>query len=157
MKKLLVVSSFLALGVGALMVLGGVWAVKFTYQNVSREHIVTPDDAAIPNTLVSGPFTLKAQADIIRTHALRMTDGETYAEMPRQIAKVDEEGDSVLDDDGKPVMIPNEARNIWITVTTLTTALHLGIVTYLFSGFIILFGLVSMWTGIVFRTLSKKY
>jgi hypothetical protein len=77
--------------------------------------------------------------------------------MPRQIAKVDEEGDSVLDDDGKPVMIPNEARNIWITVTTLTTALHLGIITYLFSGFIILFGLVSMWTGIVFRTLSKKY
>jgi hypothetical protein len=77
--------------------------------------------------------------------------------MPRQIPKVDDSGDPVLDKDGKPVMVPNDARNMWVTATTLITALHLAIITYLFSGLIILFGVISVWTGIVFGALSKKY
>ena len=155
MKKLLTISSMLAIIVGAAMVVGGLWALTFTYQNVAQENITTPDDAGIPSTLVRGPFTLKAQADIIREHTLKRTDGKTYAEMPRQIPQVDEAGEPVLDADGEPVMVPNEARTIWITATTLITALHLGIITYLFSALIILFGLVSIWTGLVFRQLAK--
>ncbi len=135
MKKLLIISSLLAISVGTILVVGGAWAVVFTYQNVSQEKIITPEDAAIPNTPVRGPLTLKSQADIIREHVLKMTGGKTYAEMSRD----------------------DESRPMWITATTLTTALHLGIITYLFSGLIILFGLISIWTGIVFRALSKKY
>jgi len=139
------------------MVLTGVWGVMFTYQNVVREKIVTPEDASLPNKKVVGPFTLKAQADVIRKHTLKATNGKTYAEMPQQIQKVDATGSPVLDQTGKPVMIPNPARNIWITATTLTTALNLGIISYAFSGAIILFGLISIWTGVVFAGLSKKY
>ncbi len=157
MKKLLIFSSILAISVGIIMVIGGAWAVMFTYENVSREKIVTTEDASIPNTPVNDPLTLKSQADVIRKHTLKTTDGKTYAEMPQQVAKVDASGSAVLDKSGKPVMVPNAARNIWITATTLTTALNLGIVTYLFSGLIILFGLVSIWTGVVFGALSKKY
>ena len=36
------------------------------------------------------------------------------------------------------------------------TALNLGIITYAFSGFILLFGLISIWTGITFYALSRK-
>lgn len=129
----------------------------FTYTNVAREHIVTPADASIPNAPVRGPFTLMAQADIIRTHMLRMSDGKTFAEMPRQIPKVDEDGNPVFDEDGKPVMVANAARDTWITATALITALNLGIVTYAFSAFTLLFGLISLWTGIVFYALSKKH
>lgn len=139
------------------MVFGGGWAVMFTYQNIARENIVTPADASIPNTPVRGPFTLKVQADVIRKHTLLSTKGQTYAQMPQKIAQLDANNNPVLDADGKPVMVPNEARNIWVTATTLTTALHLGVITYLFSGLIVLFGLVSVWTGIVFGALSKKY
>ena len=135
MKKLLIVSSVLAISVGIVMVAGGLWAVLFTYQNIAQEHIVTPGDASIPNTPVRGPFTLHSQADIIREHVLKMTGGKTYAEMSRD----------------------DEKRPQWVTATTLTTALHLGIITYLFSGLIVLFGLISMWTGAVFWMLSKKY
>lgn len=132
---MLVTSAVLAIGAGLIMVGGGLWAVMFTHQNVAQENIVTPKDASIPETPVRGPLTLKSQADVIRKHTLASTDGKTYAEMSRE----------------------DENRSMWITATTLTTALHLGIITYLFSGLIVLFGLISIWTGMVFAALSKRY
>lgn len=135
MKKLLISSSLLATIVGTFLVLGGLWVAVFTYQNVSQENIVTPEDASIPNTPVRGPLTLKSQADAIRHHVLKMTEGKTYAQMSREDAN----------------------RNLWVTATTLTTALNLGIITYLFSGLIIIFGASLIWTGVVFSALSKKF
>ncbi len=147
----------MAITAGIVLVGGGVWGIAFTYTSVAREHIVTPEDASIPSAAVRGPFTLKAQADIIRTHTLRMTGDKTFAELPRQIPKLDADGNPVLGDDGTPVMVANTARDIWITATTLITAFNLGIVTYAFSGLILLFGLISIWTGITFCALSRKY
>ena len=157
MKKMLLVSSFLAVIVGLVLVGSGVWGIAFTYTNVARENITTPDDASIPDVPVRGPFTLKAQADIIRVHTLRMTEGKTFAEMPRQIPKLDEEGKPILDKDGKPAMTTNTARDIWITATTLITALNLGLFAYAFSVDMFLLGLFSIWTGVIFYALSRKY
>ena len=156
MKNLLKVSAVMAIMVGVILIVGGIWGIYFTYINIVQEKIVTPDDAFIPSQSVRGPLTLKAQADIIRHHALQSTDGKTFAEMPRQIPVLDQSGNPVLGIDGQPVMEANTARDIWITVTTLTTALNLGILTYVFSALIILFGLVSIWTGIIFCVLSRK-
>src|SRR3989338_2245767 len=150
MKRLLSVSSVVAIVAGVTMISGGLWGIVFTYKNVAQENITTPTDASVPGVPVRGPFTLKAQADIIRTHTLKTTGGKTYAEMPRQIAKLDSTGSPILDENGKPAMAPNTARDMWITATTLTTALNLGIVTYAFSGLILLFGLISIWTGVIF-------
>lgn len=157
MKKFLNFSSYLAIIAGILMFLGGFWGIVFTYQNVSREKIITPLDASIPNKKVVGPLTLKSQSDVIRKHTLNNTNGKTYAEMPKQIEKLDSNGNILYDQDGKPILIPNENRNIWITATTLTTALHLGIVTYVFSGLIVIFGLISIWTGVILCFLSRKF
>lgn len=156
MRKLLAVSSALAIVAGILMVIGGLWGSTFTYKNITREKIVTSADARIPEKPVRGLFTLKAQADIIREHTLKLTQGKTFAEMPRQIPKLDENGKQVLGTDGTPVMTDNTARDIWITATTLTTALNLGIMTYVFSGLILLFGCISVWTGIVFYALRRQ-
>lgn len=155
MEKILNVSSLLALVAGVIMVITGIWGVIFTYQNVSREQIVTPADASIPNTPVRGPFTLKSQADIIRHHTLETTGGKTYAEMPQKVQKKDADGNLVVDEQGKPVMVSNDARTIWLTATNLTSALHLAIITYVFSGLIIFIGLVSIWTGITFKALKS--
>ncbi len=156
MEKLLTISAVLAVGAGILLVVGGLWSITFIYKNIAQEKIVTPADASIPEKAVRGPFTLKAQADIIREHTLKSTGGKTYAEMPQQIPKLDENDQQVLGADGKPVMVANSARNIWITATTLITALNLGILTYVFSGLILLFGCISIWTGIVFYVLGKN-
>ncbi len=156
MKKLLQISALLAVLSGIILVAGGVWGMYFTYTNVAHEKIVTPKDSALPDKPVRGPVTLKVQADIIREHTLRTTGGKTFAEMPRQIPKVDESGKPVLDADGNPVLVSNSSRDMWITATTLITALHLGVLTYVFSGMVLLFGLVSLWTGIVFFALSRE-
>jgi len=156
MKKLLIVSSILTILTGVAFVTGGIWGMYFTYKNVSEEKIVTPKDSAIPEKPVRGPLTLKAQADIIREHTLRMTDGKTFSEIPRQIPKLDSDGNPVSDAEGKPVMVENTDRDIWITATTLRTALHLGILTYVFSGTILLFGLISIWIGVVFYALNRE-
>lgn len=156
MKKLLKFSSILAILAGILMVGGGLWGISFTHKNIAQEKIVTPEDASIPGVPLSGPMTLKAQADIIRKHTLETTGGLTYAEMPRMIAKVDADNKPVLDMQGQPVMVPNTARDLWITATTLTTALHLAILTYVFSCLILLFGLISIWTGLIFAKLSRR-
>lgn len=157
MKKILKLSSVLAIMAGITMVCGGIWGIVFTYNNITRENITTPEDAAIPGVPVRGPLTLKAQADIIRTHTLKITEGKTYSEMPRQIQKIDQNQKPVINEEGKSVMVPNTAREIWVTATILTTALNLGIVTYMFSGLIFLIGLISLWTGVVLSLLSKKY
>lgn len=149
-------SSLLAIVAGVVLVIGGVWGIYFTYQSVSQENIVTTPDSALPNKPVRGPFTLKAQADIIRHHTLDMTGGKTFAEMPRQVAKLDENGQPVLDAEGKQVMVPNAARDIWITATTLTTALSLGMLTYVFSALIVLIGCISIWTGFLYRRLASQ-
>jgi hypothetical protein len=156
MKKLLKVSAVFAIIAGIIMIVGGLWGIYFTHTNIAREKIVTPEDARIPNASVRGPMTLMAQSDIIREHTLHTTGGKTFAEMPRQIPKVDATGKPVLDDKGEAVMVTNGTRDMWITATALTTALHLAVFSYVFSCLIILFGLISLWTGVVFNILSKK-
>lgn len=156
MKKLLVVSSVLAIVAGIILVASGVWGIYFTYQNIAREKIVTPKDSAIPEKSVRGPLTLKAQADIMREHTLRMTAGKTFAEMPREVPKLNEDGSPTLNAEGGAVMVPNTARDIWITATTLITALNLGILSYAFSGLVMLFGFTSIWMGIIFWALSRE-
>jgi hypothetical protein len=155
MKKMLKISAVLAIVAGVLMIGVSTFALVFTYQNVAREGIVTPADASIPNTPVRGPFTLKSQADIIRTHTLKSSDGKTYAEMPSKVPQLDAQGNPVLDSKGEVVMVSNAARSTWVTATTLTTALNLGIITYAFSALVLLIGLISIWTGFTFYGLSK--
>lgn len=155
MRKLLNLTPLLVVLIGMFLIAAGIVAALFTYQSVAREKIVTPEDAAIPNAPVRDPLTLKAQADVIRKHVLEATDGKTYSEMPQQVAKVDATGSAVLDEEGKPVMVPNTARNIWVTATTLTTALNLGLLSYMLSGFVVLIGFVLILLGLSIRGLAN--
>ena len=153
-EKLRKIYSVLTIAIGIILIFGGIFGILFIYKNIAQEKIVTPADSSIPGKPVRGPFTLKAQADIIREHTLKITGGKTFAEMPRQIEKLDQNNQPVLDADGKPVMIENTARDIWITATTLTTALNLGILSYAFCVLILAFGVIIIWIGIAFRVLG---
>ncbi len=129
--------------------ISGLWGIYFTYTHISQEHIVTPPDAAYPNARVRGPLTLNAQANIIRKHMLSMAEGKTYAELPRQIPKLNDQGQPTINDQGQAVLIDNPTRNVWITATSLMTALHLGIIAYAVSALTLALGCVMLWLGAI--------
>jgi hypothetical protein len=152
-NRLFLVVAITALFIGVGAIAGGVFGAIYTYNQAVTEHVVTPDDASIPETPVRGPFTMLSQASIIEHHQLDSTGGLRYAEMPRQVQQTDEAGNLVFDEAGEPVMVANAARATWITATTLTTALHLGVMAYALSAFAIVVGIALVGNGIVFLSL----
>jgi hypothetical protein len=135
---------------------GGVFGAWYTWDQAVAQDVVTAEDAAIAETAVRGPFTMWAQSDIITHHQLENTGGLYYAQMPRTIPQVDENGAAVLDENGEQVMVPNEARASWLNATTLTSALGLGIVAYALSAFAMVIGLTMVMIGFVFLYIRKR-
>jgi uncharacterized membrane protein len=155
-SKVLAITGILAMVIGIGSILGGAFGAWYTYDQAVAQSVVTPDDAAIPSTPVRGPFTMWAQADIITHHQLGNTDGLFYAEMDRVVPQVDETGAVVLDENGEAVMVPNDLRNSWVTATTLTTALGLGIVSYALAAFAMVSGITLVFVGFAFLHIRKR-
>ncbi len=139
--------AFFAIIVGAFSALGGVFGAVYTYREAAAQDVTTPSDAPIADAPVRGPFTMWSQSEIITHHQLDNTDGLYYSQMDRQVPAVDEAGNAILDEAGEPVMVANEARLSWITATSLTTALGLGIISYALSAFAIVVGLTMVMLG----------
>jgi hypothetical protein len=152
----LLVAGILGIVVGFGSIAGGIFGAWYTWDQAVAQDVVTPDDAPIANTPVRGPFTMWSQAEIITHHQLGSTDGLYYAQMPRQVAQVDENGQAVLDANGDAVMVSNEARNSWFNATVLTTALSVGIVSYALSAMAIAVGITLAFLGFVFLYIRKR-
>jgi hypothetical protein len=155
-SRLFAVVAILAIVVGLGSVLGGLGGMVYTWQNAAVENINTPADAVIAETPVRGPFTMWAQADIITKHQLDRTDGLRYAEMPGRIPQLDADGQPVIGEDGQPVLVANPARASWITATSLTTVLNMGIMAYMLSLFAIVMGATVAGLGWVVLRLSRS-
>ena len=152
---LFTIVAFAAIVVGAFSAIGGIGGAIYTYRTAAVENITTPDDAAIAEVPVRGPLSMWAQSDIITHHQLDRTGGLRYAEMERMVPQLDEAGEPVLDEAGEPVMVENTARASWINATALTTVLGLGILSYAFSAFALVVGLVMVGLGLVVLKLRK--
>jgi len=152
----LLLAGILAMTIGFGAMAGGLFGTWYTWDQAVAQDVVTPDDAAIPETPVRGPFTMWAQADIITHHQLDGTDGLYYSQMDREVPAVGENGEPILDENGEAVMVPNEARASWLNATTLTTALSLGILSYALAAFGFLTGLTLVVVGFVFLHIRRK-
>jgi hypothetical protein len=78
-----VIFGIVLIGAGLFMVREARNANQEVKDALVGERIITAEDAEIPLEPVDGPEEAKAQADIIRDHALRITGGKTYAELDR--------------------------------------------------------------------------
>ncbi len=134
MKRLATVLAAVLIVVGLAFSVSGAVAINFISAEAQIENVYTGDDASIPDALVNGPFTMKAQADNIEKHTLARTDGLRYSEMDRD----------------------NEARPMWVTATTLRTALHFGILSYAFATFTLVVGLLFMANGAAILAVNRK-
>ena len=79
-----------AIAFGLVLIGSGLFMVResrLAYADVrdalAAERIVTAEDAEVPLAPVTGPAEAKAQADAIQAHVLQTTEGQTYAELPR--------------------------------------------------------------------------
>jgi len=121
-------TAVLAMLVGAGSFFGGVAGAVYTYNEAAQQNITVTDDASWnAGDAVTGPLDMLAQADVIEHHQLDRTDGKFYAEMDRE----------------------DPARASWLTATTLTNALSLGVLAYGLAALAATFGLVIGLSGVV--------
>jgi hypothetical protein len=78
-----IVFGVVLIGAGLFMVREARSAHDEVRDTLAAERIVSAEDADIPLVAVTGPAEAKAQADAIRTHMLKTTNGKTYAELDR--------------------------------------------------------------------------
>jgi hypothetical protein len=147
----------IAFGVGSVIV--GYNGRDRVHNDLAREQIVGTPDSSIPNQLVDNGSEAEAFARVMRKHTLEATGGQTYAQMPRYMGKdgkptSDEKAAAVDPKSGKPV--DNPQRNIWVTETALTTALHSSYFAESVATFAIVMGFALMITGGGFLVLTLR-
>jgi hypothetical protein len=166
-----------AFGVGAIVT--GIAGRHEVNTDIKREQIVgTPDmkpaiiaqeadkaglkNVDLPTCDVAGKAITngsdaKCFASYMRVHALEATGGKTYAQMP-QYATADGRG---TDDPAKAVKDPktgqpqsNQARQVWINETALSTALNTSFFASSVGLFAIIMGTALLLAGIGFMVVA---
>ena len=102
----------------------------------------------------------KCFAQYMRIHALESTGGLTYAQMgrfqsaanPDDPAGTNDEAAAAKDENGQPVS--NGARNIWVTETSLSTALNVSYLAENIALFGVVVGVALLLSGIGFMVLA---
>ena len=113
-------------GGGLFMVMEGRAAHDEVRDTLASEKIVTPEDAGIPTAPVTGPEEAKAQAEVIRQHVLKMTNGKTYAELDRA----------------------DPLRNTYLQSVTLRTALMESYLAFKVSDLVVGMGVIVVFLGL---------
>ena len=129
------------------------------HSDLAREQIVGTPDSTIPGQLVDTGSEAEAFAKVMRKHALEATGGQTYAQMGRYMGKdgkaTNDEKLAALDaQSGKP--IDNPLRNLLVTETALTTALHSSYFAESVATFAMVMGVALMLTGAGFLVLTLR-
>jgi hypothetical protein len=71
--------------VGIVMIIAGGVTYYMVHSELKAAKITVADDAAmLAGDVVDGPFSAYAEAQIIDKHALKATNGKTYAELDRE-------------------------------------------------------------------------
>jgi len=78
-----IVFGVVLIGAGVFMAREGRLAYNDVKDTLAAERIVSAEDAGIPMAPVTGPEEAKAQAEVIKAHMLKTTNGKTYAELDR--------------------------------------------------------------------------
>jgi hypothetical protein len=152
------VASVTLLGMGVASIVVGYQGRDEVRDTLRAENIVAPDDSTIPGQLVDTGAEARAQADIMREHQLKTSQGLTYAEMGR-FATPDNNpkgtNDAALaakDAAGKP--IANSVRATWVTETALATALNTAYFAEQVALFSIVVGFALVLSAVGFTVLA---
>jgi hypothetical protein len=177
MRKFLEMGGLLAavvlIAFGTAAIAMGVNGRSTVRDNLKQEQIYFGDaktDPSVPskysNQLVDTGDGARAFATMMRGHTLEATHELTYAQMGRFLAKpgtpaklTDGQGGTnnekyALVDPNTKQPASNPARNIWVTETSLTTALNTAYMAERLAVFGIVVGIALLLTGVGFGILA---
>ena len=156
---------------GAVLIVFGVVAIAMGVNGrsevrdaIAAQNITaTPDAAELTNGKLQPGEAIKTGAQakqfakVMEHHALEATSGQRYAEMGRFLTEsgqpTSDEAKAAKDPKtGQPV--ENGLRNLWVTETSLTTALNMSYMAEQLSLFGMVVGVALILTGIGFLVLS---
>jgi hypothetical protein len=124
----------LVTGAGMAAAAAGTAAWLTVRSQLSREHIVVPEGAALlPGRAVCGPLSAFAQAEAIRATTMRATEGKTYSELG--------EGDS--------------AGPMAMNASLLRSSLFTSVLAFGVSGSLIALGALLVAIGTAVSRLSR--
>ena len=154
-----IVASIVLIAFGIGTIYTGINGRDQVRSDLAREQIVGTPDSSIPGQLVDSGSEAQAFAKVMRKHTLEATGGKTYAQMPRYLdgngKATDNEAAAAKDPKtGEPVA--NQARNIWVTETALTTALNTAYFAEGVATFAIVMGVALLLSGIGFLILTLR-
>jgi hypothetical protein len=154
-----IVASIVLIAFGAGSIVTGYNGRDRVHSDLAREQIVGTPDSSIPNQLVNNGTKAEAFAKVMRKHTLEATGGQTYAQMPRYMGKNgkptnDQKAAAVNPKSGQPV--DNPLRNLWVTETALTTALHSSYFAESVATFAMVMGFALMLVGGGFLVLTLR-
>lgn len=116
---------------------------------------LTVPTCSVANETVNNGSTARCFAQYMKIHALEATGGQLYSQMPRY-ATADGKGTNVeaqaLKAGGKPV--PNQAREVWVQETALSTALNTSYMASQTATFGIVVGIALLLAGLGFGILA---
>ncbi|MEO7588513.1 MAG: aromatic ring-opening dioxygenase LigA [Arachnia sp.] len=141
MKNVKIVG-LIALIAGIIMIVAGGITYGAVSSQLAAENIVVPDDAAfLAGDKVDGPFSAYAQADIINHHALKASEGKTYAELGTLAGEAKAAGNEEL------ATKYSEARGTVMTASFLRASLFTSVLAFgvaaLVIGLGVMFGLIG--------------
>jgi hypothetical protein len=115
--------------------------------------------SSVANVKIDSPSRARTFAGYMRIHALEATGGKVYAQMPRYLDKngkpTDNEAQAAVDPKTK-APVQNQARNIWVTETALTTALNTSYFANQVAMFGIVMGIAMLLVGIGFGVVTIR-
>jgi hypothetical protein len=154
-----IVASIVLIAFGAGSIITGLNGRDRVHRDLAAEQIIGTPDSSIPNQVVNTGSKAEAFAAVMRKHTLEATGGKTYAQMDRFMGKdgkstSDEKLAAVDPKSGKPV--DNPLRNLWVSETALTTALHSSYFAESVATFAIIMGFALMITGGGFLVLTLR-
>jgi hypothetical protein len=174
-----IAASVVLIAFGAVSIGLGAWGINNVRDNLKLEQItgspdMTPDaikaegqkagltgvtypTCSVANETVDTGSEARCFASYMRIHALEATGGQTYAQMGRFL---DANGNPTSDETkaakdpktGQPV--ENGLRNLWVTETSLATALNVSYFAERVGVFGIVMGVALLLTGIGFLVLT---
>jgi len=119
---------------GIIMIIAGGVTWGLVTSQLSDEDITVSEDADfLAGRHVNGPLTAYAQAEVINKHALEMSDGQTYAELPQD----------------------DERRSTVMNASFLRASLFTSVVAYGVAALVIGLGILFILIGIALRRIAS--